>query len=99
MLAGDVSGYKVWAVGGQMVDLTYPSDTNHVHTIDLSNGQVTLLPPQPPAPLSRVEFVSNHSEQVFNKNISEGCTVMVDDRFLYVIGGEGKLVIYCVFKL
>ena len=29
------------------------------------------------------------SDMALNKNISGGCTVMVDDKFLYIIGGEG----------
>jgi len=29
-------------------------------------------------------------DMAFNKNISDGCSVMVDDKFLYIIGGEGK---------
>ena len=28
-------------------------------------------------------------DMAFNKNISGGCSVMVDDKFLYIIGGEG----------
>jgi len=29
-------------------------------------------------------------DMAFNKNISGGCSVMVDDKFLYIIGGEGQ---------
>ena len=29
------------------------------------------------------------SDMAFNRNITGGCTVMVEDRFLYIIGGAG----------
>ena len=29
------------------------------------------------------------SDMAFNRNITGGCTVMVEDRFLYIIGGSG----------
>ena len=32
-------------------------------------------------------------DMAFNKNISNSCSVMVDDKFLYIIGGEGWLML------
>ena len=37
-------------------------------------------------------------EMIFNKNISGGCAVLIDDTYLYIIGGSGNLTIYIVMK-
>ena len=79
MLTSQESTEKIWTVGGKVRgNFGFPilgGASTHVQTIDLSTGEVTLL-----------------SDMAINRNISSAfgaCTVMVDDKNLYVIGGLG----------
>ena len=80
ILAGQESENLVWAVGGREL-----------------NGRIQFG--QPLTDVSdRVQTidlssgqVTHKREMVFNKNISNGCAIMIDDQSLYIIGGDGNV--------
>ena len=76
MLAGQESENIVWAVGGSELTGQIQFGQN---LSDVSDRVQTI-------DLSSGQ-VTHKREMVFNKNISNGCAIMIDDQSLYITGG------------